>query len=226
MNEVFVNAMEFKLTVNDTGITFEAGAEAVDFPYGSISNKLKVGMLTNITLQSGTISRTFVAFGSDKARFKEAIAYADKMNRQAAPSTASVRSSVTIVNREHIKRCNVCGHIFCYTDDDITENKKLAKRVEQNRKSAVMNAFVGTSIQSSLDTAEADRLSAQIRDFGKCPKCNATDLADITKEEAAAASAPAGKSAVAELKEFKELLDMGIITQEEFDAKKKQLLGL
>lgn len=29
-----------------------------------------------------------------------------------------------------------------------------------------------------------------------------------------------------QLKEFKELLDSGVITQEEFDAKKKQLLGL
>ena len=29
-----------------------------------------------------------------------------------------------------------------------------------------------------------------------------------------------------ELKKFKELLDCGILTQEEFDAKKKQLLGL
>ena len=29
-----------------------------------------------------------------------------------------------------------------------------------------------------------------------------------------------------ELRKYKELLDMGIITQEEFDAKKKQLLGL
>ncbi len=29
-----------------------------------------------------------------------------------------------------------------------------------------------------------------------------------------------------ELKKFKELLDAGILTQEEFDAKKKQLLGL
>lgn len=29
-----------------------------------------------------------------------------------------------------------------------------------------------------------------------------------------------------ELKEYKELLDMGVISQEEFDAKKKQLLGL
>ena len=29
-----------------------------------------------------------------------------------------------------------------------------------------------------------------------------------------------------EIKKFKDLLDAGIITQEEFDAKKKQLLGL
>ena len=33
-------------------------------------------------------------------------------------------------------------------------------------------------------------------------------------------------SAADELKKFKELLDMGILTQEEFDAKKKQLLGM
>ena len=41
-------------------------------------------------------------------------------------------------------------------------------------------------------------------------------------------SAPqeAPKSDIGELKKYKELLDSGIITQEEFDAKKKQLLGL
>ena len=33
-------------------------------------------------------------------------------------------------------------------------------------------------------------------------------------------------SAADELKKFKELLDSGVLTQEEFDAKKKQLLGL
>ena len=32
--------------------------------------------------------------------------------------------------------------------------------------------------------------------------------------------------AAEELKKFKELLDMGAITQEEYDEKKKQLLGL
>ena len=42
-----------------------------------------------------------------------------------------------------------------------------------------------------------------------------------------ARNAPVATSSPAdELKKFKELLDMGIITQEEFEAKKKQLLGL
>ena len=37
---------------------------------------------------------------------------------------------------------------------------------------------------------------------------------------------PAALSSADELKKFKELLDCGVISQEEFDAKKKQLLGL
>lgn len=45
-----------------------------------------------------------------------------------------------------------------------------------------------------------------------------------TKNTPIVQAAPA--SAADELKKFKDLLDMGIITQEEFDAKKKQLLGL
>jgi hypothetical protein len=38
--------------------------------------------------------------------------------------------------------------------------------------------------------------------------------------------APAAISGADELKKFKELLDAGILTQEEFDAKKKQILGI
>ena len=37
---------------------------------------------------------------------------------------------------------------------------------------------------------------------------------------------PEMKNAVDELKKYKELFDSGVITQEEFDAKKKQILNL
>ena len=56
-------------------------------------------------------------------------------------------------------------------------------------------------------------------------------VAFIRKKIEEIKNAPAGGivqqiSPAEELKKFKELLDMGIISQEEFDAKKQQLLGL
>ena len=38
-------------------------------------------------------------------------------------------------------------------------------------------------------------------------------------------AAPSG-NVIAELKQYKELLDSGVITEEEFAAKKKQLMGI
>lgn len=59
----------------------------------------------------------------------------------------------------------------------------------------------------------------------------AADFTSALQKIKAAQSANTGKivqqvSAADELKKFKELLDMGVISQQEFDAKKKQLLGL
>ncbi len=48
----------------------------------------------------------------------------------------------------------------------------------------------------------------------------------LTAQQPAAAAAPAQTDAVAEIKKYKELLDMGIISEEEFAAKKRQLLGI
>ena len=72
---------------------------------------------------------------------------------------------------------------------------------------------------AQLDTAQrtAARLTAALQ-------------APQPPEAAAPAASPAGAGLSAEtveaLKQLKGLLDAGILTQEEFDAKKKQLLGL
>ena len=52
------------------------------------------------------------------------------------------------------------------------------------------------------------------------------DILEKRQATQGAATVIQATSPAEELKKFKELLDMGIITQEEFDAKKKQLLGL
>lgn len=48
----------------------------------------------------------------------------------------------------------------------------------------------------------------------------------VQREAPAAQAAPQPFSVADEIEKFKDLLDMGAITQEEYDAKKKQLLGL
>ena len=52
-------------------------------------------------------------------------------------------------------------------------------------------------------------------------------LQGSTAPSAPAAAAPApAVDAVAEIKKYKELLDAGVITEAEFAAKKKQLMGI
>ncbi|MBQ4601415.1 MAG: SHOCT domain-containing protein [Clostridia bacterium] len=67
----------------------------------------------------------------------------------------------------------------------------------------------------------------RINDYTRCPKCNSTDLRVINGEEEQSSVPAAGNASVAdELKKFKELLDLGIITEEEFNTQKAKLLGM
>lgn len=52
------------------------------------------------------------------------------------------------------------------------------------------------------------------------------DIQNASVERRSPEPDTAAASVADEIKKFKDLLDMGAITQEEFDAKKKQLLGL
>ncbi len=136
-------------------------------------------------------------------------------------------------NKETRVKCNTCGHIYCYTKADLEKNQQLQKAALRNSLLGVGEAIGGTRIGSQIATANAENQLNQIVDYSKCPKCNSTDIHKLTDEEweiektKQNSSNGAGVvSSADELKKYKELLDMGVITQEEFDAKKKQLLGL
>lgn len=74
-------------------------------------------------------------------------------------------------------------------------------------------------------TAQAQTASGS-PDFRQTPD-SATDSQPTPQKESADSPAPKSSLDIAEeLKIYKELLDSEIITQEEFDAKKKQLLNL
>lgn len=131
---------------------------------------------------------------------------------------------------EHRMRCNVCGHIFCYTDEDVKKNAENAGMGAISAIGGLASALGGGSIFHTHHLAgQADRYTDKIVDYSRCPSCKSTDISEMKNGEAAqpqnSAAVPAA-SPIEEIKKYKELLDMGIITQEEFDVKKKQLLGL
>lgn len=131
---------------------------------------------------------------------------------------------------EHRMRCNVCGHIFCYTDEDVTKNLGNAGMGAIAAIGGLAAALGGGSIFHTHHLqGQADRYTDKIVDYSRCPSCHSTDISEIKKGETAQPKTSAPTPAVSpieEIKKYKELLDMGIITQEEFDVKKKQLLGL
>lgn len=146
--------------------------------------------------------------------------------------TAEVAKEKFDPNKEIRKRCNVCGHIFCYTNADIKKNISNAKSAMWSSVAQIAGGVSGAYGASAVNQTNAQNSLNRIVDYNKCPNCNSNNLSYISDEEFEAMKAQQNTSnqqpvSVAdELKKFKELLDMGVISQEEFDSKKKQLLGL
>jgi len=158
---------------------------------------------------------------------------------------------VIMINRgdaEIRRQCRTCGHIMCFTNMDLFQNQQAAKNARWNAVASAANALGGNYAASAINQANATNQVNQIRNYSKCPACGSIDLVDLSREDFArlqqqsrpqfspvqqpAIPQPQPQEAlpavdpIAEIKKFKELLDMGIISQEEFAAKKKQLLGL
>ena len=107
----------------------------------------------------------------------------------------------------------------------------MREKAKVVRRDGVAQTLFTSQITGNQSLSRAQQIESQIMDYSKCPNCGSIDLTELSEEEFKAAQAPAAQAAPAsspmdELKKLKELLDMGIVTQEEFDAKKKQLLGL
>ena len=150
--------------------------------------------------------------------------------RAGVPKEVYVPADTSAKKQEHRIKCNACGKVFCYTDEDLRRNWDLNDRAQTANNMAISEALGGTRLMAHKQMDKADSLRGQIVDYSKCPHCNSRDLrelsADEWKQHNAYQTGNAAPSVADELKKYKELLDMGVITQAEFDAKKKQLLGL
>lgn len=192
----------------------------LNMPSGSIltdglmqinTNDKKVHRLCYARSQNAAAAEVF-KFVKEKSEFKDAV----KVGNQY------------VVDKEFKMLCLACNKQFFYTQKDVSDNLTKAKQAQLSAVSSGLNALAGSSIVASTESANANQLLSQIRDFSKCPYCNSTNIREMTDAEWQARQSTSQNtvSSADELRKFKELLDSGVITQEEFDAKKKQLLGL
>ncbi len=169
---------------------------------------------------------------------KVAFKFAEKQSKLNKIDSSKFKIFKEVIENEfdkgiYIMRCETCGQVFRYTDADLKRNKEIQEEADKIKSQAAFNSFFVSYTVSAIDKQRAENKLNTIRDYYSCPQCNSRKLKRISekelKEMQGKEKAPATASAISsadELKKFKELLDSGIITQEEFDAKKKQLLGL
>ena len=79
--------------------------------------------------------------------------------------------------KEYRRKCQVCGTVFCFTDSDLEISK-------MNQQLAALRGFKSITSNSSYHKYEerkaADAAASKIVNYDRCPKCNSSDLIDIT----------------------------------------------
>lgn len=125
----------------------------------------------------------------------------------------------------------VVGLIFSRTELVITDKRAYGKTAFGKRVDLPLDSISATGTSAlkgvSIATASGKITFNFIKNRDEIHKC-VSDLliARQEKEKATTIKQEIARSDADELKKYKELLDGGVITQEEFDAKKKQLLNL
>ena len=190
---------------------------------------------------------------NDLKDMKIAAKFAKKQQKVQGVDFSKTRILETVTGNKYdkgifIMQCEICGQVFQYTDDDMKEHAKTSVEADLIQNQAAILGGIGAigiasqngalstaGISSQITSLRAENMRNSLVDYNSCPKCHSKNLKRITKEELSAIQAKQSEIIVKqevpqsnadEIKKFKELLDLGAITEEEFNAKKKELLGL
>lgn len=98
---------------------------------------------------------------------------------------------------EYRMKCNVCGKIFCYTDQDLKENSTNSGLAAIESVGALASIFGGGTIfHTQYLQGQANRHSDKIVDFNRCPYCHSNNISDYfgEVEELPTVEAPSAKT--------------------------------
>ena len=162
---------------------------------------------------------------------KKKLSYAREAE-EAIRRIMNPNSKYVLVNGQYVVHCKSCDKLSFYTKEDIDRQIKNAKSAMLDSIAGIGGAVGGNVIAGNQFLDRADRSLGAMRDFSACPFCGSKDIEyynendyEDYKNRTSTKAAP-DKDPVEEIKRYKELLDQGILTEEEFQKKKTELLGL
>lgn len=100
---------------------------------------------------------------------------------------------------EYKMKCNVCGQIFCYTDEDLKKNASNAGMAALSSLGSLASTLGGgTVFHTHHLQGQADRYSDKVVDYNQCPHCHSRDISFYKGDKKAAnTAAPAIEAPVA-----------------------------
>ena len=82
---------------------------------------------------------------------------------------------------EYKMKCNVCGHIFCYTDEDLKKNASNAGMQALSALGSLASTLGGGSIFHTHHLkGQADRYGDKVVDYNQCPHCHSRSISMFT----------------------------------------------
>lgn len=190
MREEFKNAMG-TLIFDDEGIRYKSEKDYMSqqcttnlkncfCPYGSI---VKIGTFLGINIDFLIKGKQYQVMFSpnkeDKKRIKSAVEFAQKAMRSAEKTDAI---NLDLEN-EHKIHCNVCGKVYCYTDEDVRLNQLYQKRATQAQKHETVDLLAGSVVVAQLDAQASSNYKNKIVDYDRCPYCGSRDVREMNENE-------------------------------------------
>lgn len=192
-----------KATIAEREAKEEAAQVEMEAAKKEKAEKEKVGLIYNLTGCRGRSLRVY----ENKCIFKVSITVGSILTQNATDGEKTIYYS-DVIGVQFKPSGLAIGYLQLET----------ASSSGNNKTSNFFNENSFTYEPKNITNEEMEKVVAYIRERVEACK--------EAKNNPVIAAPVAAVSVADEIKKFKELLDMGAITQEEFDAKKKQLLGL
>lgn len=88
--------------------------------------------------------------------------------------------SIAPENFEIRKKCNVCGHVFCYSIGDLARNEEKKQSAMWSSVAGIAGALGGYYTASAVHSGNASNALGSVIDYNRCPMCGSRNILTLS----------------------------------------------